>query len=107
MLCAGVMRPPTDSENEVLNILLAKAKLKYLACDLKVESMEDGNMGSLKIGFDYDLRRFGECVAEFEFKDCDQVAVLASLNLDTEGNLYELDVCKSDFSATQFLRSST
>ena len=37
-------------------------------------------------------------VSEYEFKDKDGVDVVASLFLDKEGNLYELDIWKVDFS---------
>jgi hypothetical protein len=39
----------------------------------------------------------GGRVAEWTFKDGDDVEVLASLNVDREDHLFELDVWKTDF----------
>lgn len=48
-----------------------------------------------------DQRRFGRRIAEVQFNDADGVPILASLNLDGDGNLYELDVWKTDFTPVQ------
>lgn len=42
-------------------------------------------------------RTFGKQVSEFQFTDTDGVEVLASLNVDSDGNLFELDIWKTDF----------
>ncbi len=42
-------------------------------------------------------RKFGRRASECQFTDEDGVEVLASLNLDQDGNLYELDIWKTDF----------
>jgi hypothetical protein len=42
-------------------------------------------------------RRLGQRIAEMQFDDADGVAILASLNVDKEGDLYELDVWKTDY----------
>lgn len=41
---------------------------------------------------------FGEQVSDFQFFDMDGVDVIASLNIDNLGNLFELDIWKTDFS---------
>ena len=42
-------------------------------------------------------RTLGIQASECLFWDLDDVAVIAALNLDTQGNLYELDMWKTDF----------
>jgi hypothetical protein len=63
--------------------------------------MNDGGMGSLLLLPDGDStsrnRRLGRMASECEFIDSDGIPVLATLNLDTEGNLYELDMWKTNF----------
>lgn len=66
-----------------------------------VRPMQDGGMGSLEIfpfGELIEKRTFGKKASEFSFLDKDGVTVLASLNLDSNGHLYELDIWKTDFS---------
>ena len=43
-------------------------------------------------------RKFGRSLVEAEFLDRDGVLVSAVVNLDTEGELFELDLWKIDFS---------
>lgn len=64
-----------------------------------VQEMDDGGMGSLRfIDQDQEARNLGDTIAEVEFLDEDGVLVTAVLNLDQQGELYELDVWKVDFS---------
>lgn len=64
----------------------------------EVEEMDDGGMGSLRFVSSKPNRRLGKVVAELLYHDEDEVPVLATLYLDTEGELYELDSWKVDFS---------
>jgi hypothetical protein len=64
----------------------------------EVEDVEDGGMGSLRFVSDKPDPRLGEKVAEARFLDEDNVAVLVALYLDHEGDLYELDSWKTDYS---------
>lgn len=67
---------------------------------LEVEPMDDGGMGSLYFihpSKSRNQRRFGKCVARTEFTDDDGIAVSATLNVDEDGDLFELDVWKTDF----------
>ncbi|TFV94864.1 hypothetical protein E4M00_17060 [Leifsonia flava] len=41
-------------------------------------------------------RRFGREVAELRFVDGDGVPISAALNVDSDGNLFELDMFKGD-----------
>jgi hypothetical protein len=65
---------------------------------LLVQDMNDGGMGSLRVWRGtHDQRLFGGVAAEAEFNDADGTLVLASIYLDREGRLYELDMWKVDF----------
>ena len=44
-------------------------------------------------------RFLGSQISDCQFKDTDGVTVIASLYLDREGNMYELDMWKTDFSS--------
>jgi hypothetical protein len=66
-----------------------------------VKPMDDGGMGSLFLFPNEGIitnRMLGEQVSEFEFFDKDGIKVIASLNIDQEGNLFELDIWKTDYS---------
>jgi hypothetical protein len=64
----------------------------------RVNEMKDGEMGSLRFiresGEDYPL---GFSIAEAEFLDVDDIPVSIVINLDTKGEMYELDMWKIDF----------
>lgn len=96
------MRPPTDSELPILEYLLVVAGLNQAPRDLRLEPMNDGEMGSLLFeNLDRIDRRLGETVAKCYFEDSDGTLVSATLNLDQHGALFELDVWKVDFSKLQ------
>lgn len=71
---------------------------------LIVEEMNDGGMGSLRIVNDeYDngrpeKRRYARDLAKVDLYDIDGVPVFISVVLDTDGNFFDLDVFKADFS---------
>ncbi len=90
-------------EIEILTKLLDIAKLQIDITQLLVSPLNDGGMGSLGIGENYENRQFGEKIAEYMFKDVDGTFVSAALNVDKQGDLYELDIWKVDFSPTQML----
>lgn len=63
--------------------------------------MDDGGMGSLLLlphGFVDKKRLFGGAISKYEFIDADGVEVLVALNLDQDGELFEIDSWKVDFS---------
>ena len=101
------MRNLTPIEREIFSKLLLKAGITASIDDLLVESMDDGKMGSLKIGEDHHLKKFGRMASDYLFKDTDGVDVVASLYLDSEDNLYELDVFKSNYEKTLLLNANT
>jgi hypothetical protein len=97
-------RAPSSAERSLLLLLVQKAGRLDLPDGwlgrLRVRAMGDGGMGSLRLIADADgvARLFGRRVAEHQFRDDDGVEVLASLNVDQQGQLYELDIWKTDFS---------
>ena len=67
---------------------------------LKVRDMNDGGMGSLRLyvnGIIGENCIFGQQISEYEFSDADGTLIIASLYLDKNGALFELDVWKTDF----------
>ena len=99
-----MLRNPTVSELRLLRFLLGNAgsseSLEELLGNLKVSDMDDGGMGSLRL-FAADSssteREFGKCSSACQFADKDGVDVIASLNVDSNGDLYELDIWKTNF----------
>jgi hypothetical protein len=96
-------RKPTREEEELIDFLIQKS-LKKFSSDWKeeitVQTMNDGGMGSLVICSTdkrEQERRFGEQISEYHFIDKDGVDVIVSLNVDNNGNLFELDIWKTDF----------
>ncbi len=95
------MRPIGKSEIPLVAWLLRLAGAQETAELLQVESMNDGGMGSMRIFPFSDSRIFGETVAEALFEDEDGTPVVASLNLDSQGQLYEVDIWRVDFGPLQ------
>lgn len=93
-----------------MKLLLASTEPAVLADSLEfleVEPMDDGGMGSLYFPHPEKPRaerRFGKCIAQTEFTDDDDVVVSAALNVDQDGDLFELDLWKTDFSPVSCLR---
>ena len=102
----GVRRHLRDAEKTLVEQLLQRAHPRATFSgnldDVEVQEMSDGGMGSLRFvpTKSIESRRFGVLVAELLFNDSDGVAILASLFVDKEGDLYELDILKVDFSPT-------
>ena len=96
-------RKPTSQEERLIEILLQKSFLeipKDWKEGLMVRSMDDGMMGSLYLyprGKIITGRKFGRQISDFQFTDVDGIEVIASLNVDSGGNLFELDIWKTDF----------
>ena len=59
--------------------------------------MKDGRMGSISFDLKGDQSRTRQIIAG-NFKDKDGVIVDFELTADNEGNLFELDIWKGDFS---------
>lgn len=100
-------RPLNVDEKRLLRNLLRRAgwpEAKQLVSEeLLVSDMNDGGMGSLRFfcaEVDDRVRRFGTRIAELEFTDIDGVTVIAPLNVDQEGELFELNIWKTNFGRT-------
>jgi hypothetical protein len=97
-------RKPTLQEIKLLEFLIKKSSVvvpKNWQYSLIVCPMDDGQMGSLKLFPNGEIRNkrlFGKIMSDFQFTDQDGVEVIATLNIDKEGKLYELDIWKTDFS---------
>ena len=67
--------------------------------DLIVEEMTDGGIGSLRVVISgEDKRVYSRELAKVDLFDIDQIPIFISINLDADGNFFELDVFKGDFS---------
>lgn len=97
-------RKPSMQELKLIRFLVQKAELELeLGWDKKliVTQLNDDGMGSLRLepqGLIRTNRKLESRVSEHIFKDTDGVDVIASLNLDTNKELFELDLWKTDFS---------
>jgi hypothetical protein len=59
--------------------------------------MDDGGMGSLRIGDARAGRKYHRAISSCHFDDADGVRVSVTLNVDDNDELFELDVWKVDF----------
>jgi hypothetical protein len=101
----GKLREPNPSELSLLRKLIESAADLNLAVDwengLRIMPLDDGGMGSFRIypsGVSQEDRVFGRSISSAEFRDADGTRVSAVLNLDQEGELFEVDIWKVDFS---------
>ena len=99
----GTVRPLRPEEAILIaSMLRTRSKgneLLPLIPECLVEDMNDGNMGSLRFTTpDSRTRKFGKKISEAEFADEDGILASAVINLDDQGNLFELDIWKVDFS---------
>ena len=97
-------RKPSQKEARLLAFLVQKAAVNLTAdwnSDLLVKPLNDGGMGSLLLlpkGIKESCdRALGKKVSECQFTDVDGIDVIASLNVDNQGRLFELDIWKTDF----------
>ena len=93
------MRLLDDSEVPLVKWLLDAANINADLLALKVQSMNDGGMGSLAFAPADGSRKFGRKAAECHFKDSDGTLVSVTLDLDDLGHLFEMDLWRVDFSA--------
>lgn len=97
-------RQPSQNEAQLLELLIQKSAIDFPAdwdSDLLVKPLSDGGMGSLLLlpkGVKENCNRMlGQQVSEYQFADVDGIDVIASLNVDNQGKLFELDIWKTDF----------
>jgi hypothetical protein len=97
------LRKPTVQELRFIDYMIREGKGKVRegwSESLMVTPMDDGGMGSLILYPDGKItagRNFGRMLFDVQFKDADNVDVIASLNLDQNGDLFELDIWKVNF----------
>ena len=92
-----------EEEIELVRALLAKhpsGKSLLSGIEMaKVRDLKDGHMGSIEFHANpSDGRHMSGCVAEADYVDSDGVPVSIALNVDQNGNLFEIDIWKVDFS---------
>jgi hypothetical protein len=102
MTISGKDRFLRGEEIELLCALLREhSSRKSLLANVekaKVRDLKDGQMGSVEfVGDSPDVRRMSRCVAEADYVDSDGVSVSIAVNIDQEGNLFEIDMWKVDF----------
>ncbi len=97
-------RKPEPTELKLIELLVSKSAKSFpknWSETLRVRNMQDGGMGSLLLFPNEQIdeeRVFGEQISDFRFLDEDGVEVIASLNVDEMGELFELDMWKTDYS---------
>jgi hypothetical protein len=99
------MRKLNSKEIEIILFLISKnqvfkLKEETFLSKVNVSDMNDGGMGSILFSSQNseEDRALGETVITAIFKDADGVEVSISLNIDIFGELYELDVWKTNYS---------
>lgn len=90
-------------EEKLLEYLVKHASITFPENwkeDLFVCPMNNDGMGSLYLfpkGKTSEDRVFGKQVSDFQYTDKDGVIVIVSLNIDGDGDLFELDIWKTNF----------
>lgn len=95
------MRYLTEKEIDLITKMLSTTnqidKISPLLASIKVEDLNDGGMGSIRV-VSKEKKIFGRELVKKDFVDADSVPVFVSINLDTEDNFFELDIWKADYS---------
>jgi hypothetical protein len=95
----GPPRPLRKEELDVIKKMVSgtsfETEVSRQLGKARVQDMADGGMGSIRC-CKADKRRFGKEIAKGAFQDADGVPVSVTLNLDQQGELFELDVWKVD-----------
>ena len=96
------MRKLTEEERDLIVYLLEdKEGVEHIISELPdffIEEMNDGGMGSLRFRSSKVSRLFGRQIAEISLLDEDMVPVSFAVFLDKDGDIYEFNVFKADFS---------
>lgn len=90
------MRKITTSEIQFISFLLESSNTQIEIPEM-VLPMKDGGMGSLSFDLSGIQKRINQIVAG-NFRDNDTILVDFELTTDNNGNLFELDMWKVDFS---------
>ena len=101
--CWTNTRKPNPEELRLIKFLVQKASLNMSEGwerSLTVSCLNDGGMGSMKLYMSLPPKEIISTifVSECSFKDSDGIDVLASLYLDQDHEICEVDIWKADFS---------
>jgi hypothetical protein len=98
---SGLERPLRSEESALIRRLLSgvypTAELERALTQSRVVDMQDGGMGSIRF-VRSGPRSFGKALVEARYSDSDGVLVSIAVNADRQGQLFELDFWKVDFS---------
>jgi hypothetical protein len=92
----------TNAERDLISFMLNGTDW-WLEDDAQVEDMSDGGMGSLRFASSDQNRNFGAAVSSAQFVDSDGIPVIATINVDQQSHLFELDIWKVDFSPLRLI----
>ncbi len=96
------MRPLRKEESDVLAALLGMVpdrRTPPYEGELFAVNLNDGGMGSVRLTDRLDRpRKMGRELVTAHYIDADGVPVIISVNLDEDGQLFEIDFWKVDFS---------
>lgn len=94
-------RPLRAEETSLIRTLLTgiypTETLERALADSRVVDMQDGKMGSIRF-LGLHPKTFGRALVEAQYLDNDGVLVSITVNADKQGQLFELDFWKVDFS---------
>lgn len=99
-------RSLTKDERNLIQLLLKNTNPKYSKLNIyfpnNVITLDDGGMGSFKFVYPQEETPTNMDIipiSEYQFYDKDDILVLATLYSFSNGQLYELDIWKTDFSS--------
>ncbi len=98
-------RQPTTDEITLLDYLVSNATIEFPADwmdGLLVRSREDRQTGSLYLfpkGTENENRIYGKTVSEYQLEVEDGSLLIASLNVDTNDKLFELDIWRGNLAS--------
>lgn len=96
-----VKRLLTSFEINLLSNLISNVKVPFNHIDdlnkKFILLLTDGQMGSFELISEKTKRQFGKAIIEATTLDIDGRKVFLELSIDTEGDLYQLDVFTEDF----------
>lgn len=98
---SGPQRTLRSEERSLIRSLLSgvypTAEVESALTECLVVDMQDGGMGSIRF-VGSEPRSFGKALVEAQYSDSDGVLVTIAVNADHQGQLFELDFWKVDFS---------
>lgn len=92
-------RPLRAEETAIITTMLSESVEKALPLPVSAHDLRDGGMGGVRFVGPAPTATFGRTIAAREYLDADGALVTIALNVDTEGNLLELDFWKVDFNS--------